>query len=99
MNTTTETLSLKEAAAMIGIGLESMRSLILDGEIPAVSLNHKHMVLLRSDVIAFVRDTARRQQAERIRERERRAKQAAAQTPRAKKKVMPDLSRYATKAA
>lgn len=91
----TETLSLKEAAAMLGIGIESMRGLILDGAIPAVSLNHKHMVLLRADVIAFVRDTARRQQEARIRQKDACAEVAA----RSRRKVPPSLAAYATKVA
>lgn len=90
-----ETLSLKEAAAMLGIGLESMRGLIRDGAIPAVSLNHKHMVLLRSDVIAFVRDTARRQQEARLRQKEAGAVMAS----RSRRKAPPSLAAYTTKAA
>lgn len=60
-----DTLSLDEAASIMRLGVDAARELVLAGVIPAVTLNKKHMVLLREDVIEFLRETARRQQAER----------------------------------
>lgn len=56
-----DTLSLDEAAKMMRLGEDSMRELIVTGAVPAVSLNRKHCVLLREDVLAFLRATARQQ--------------------------------------
>jgi hypothetical protein len=60
-----DTLGIADAAAMMRLGVESLHELIVTGEIPAASLNRKHMVLLRADVLDYLRDLARRQQAER----------------------------------
>lgn len=42
-----------------------MRELVLMGEIPALSLNKKHLVLLREDVLEFIRAQSRIQQTAR----------------------------------
>lgn len=65
-----ETLNLEEAAALARLGVESMRDLIDAGEVPAVRLNQKHTVLLREDVIDFIRTKARQQAEERRRARQ-----------------------------
>ncbi len=63
-NTSRDALSLADAAALLLLGEDSLRELILMGEIPALSLNRKHIVLLKEDVIEFIRTHARRQQAQ-----------------------------------
>lgn len=60
-----DTLGLGEAAAMMRLGEDSLRELIVVGQIPAVSLNRKHWVILREDVLTFLRETAQRQASER----------------------------------
>lgn len=62
---TSEAMSLAEAASFIRIGVDALRALIFEGLVPALSLNQKHWVLLRSDLIDFVRATARQQQLHR----------------------------------
>ena len=66
-HTQPETIGLIEAAALLHIGREALRTLCERGEIPALSLNRKHWVLLRSDVLAYIAHTARRQAAARRR--------------------------------
>lgn len=65
MNTIPDTLSVEEAAEVMRIGADAMRELIVSGEMPALSLNKKHWVLLREDVLDFVRTRARQQQEDR----------------------------------
>lgn len=62
---TSEAMSLAEAASFMRIGVDALRALIFEGLVPALSLNQKHWVLLRSDLIDFVRATARQQQLHR----------------------------------
>lgn len=57
-----ETMSLAEAASFMRIGIDALRSLIYEGLVPALSLNQKHWVLLRSDLVEFIRHTAHQQQ-------------------------------------
>lgn len=60
-----ETLSLEDAAGIMRLGLEAMKELVDKGEVPAVRLNQKHTVMLREDLIDFLRSEGRRQAAER----------------------------------
>ncbi|MBA0331022.1 hypothetical protein [Stenotrophomonas maltophilia] len=60
-----DTLGLEGAARMMRLGLEAMKELVDKGEVPAVRLNQKHTVLLREDLIDFLRSEGRRQAAER----------------------------------
>ncbi|WP_425493091.1 helix-turn-helix domain-containing protein [Novilysobacter antarcticus] len=60
-----ECLSLSETAELLRMGVDATRDLITTGELPALSLNRKHLVILRDDVINFVREAAKRQQRER----------------------------------
>jgi hypothetical protein len=60
-----ETLDLAEAARYMKIGYEAMKELYESGQIPAASLNQKHVVFLREDLRAYIREVARRQAAER----------------------------------
>ncbi len=50
---------------MMRLGLEAMKDLVDKGEVPAVRLNQKHTVMLREDLIDFLRSEGRRQAAER----------------------------------
>ncbi|WP_313441836.1 hypothetical protein [Stenotrophomonas sp.] len=59
------TLGLEGAARMMRLGLEAMKDLVDKGEVPAVRLNQKHTVMLREDLIDFLRSEGRRQAAER----------------------------------
>ncbi|WP_313203700.1 hypothetical protein [Stenotrophomonas sp.] len=60
-----ETLGIEGAARMMRLGLEAMKELVDKGEVPAVRLNQKHTVMLREDLIDFLRSEGRRQAAER----------------------------------
>lgn len=62
-----ETLGLEDAAKMMRLGLEAMKDLVDKGAVPAVRLNQKHTVMLREDVIDFLRAEGRKQAAERKR--------------------------------
>ncbi|WP_423159361.1 hypothetical protein [Stenotrophomonas geniculata] len=61
----TDTLGLEDAAKMMRLGLEAMKDLVDKGDVPAVRLNQKHTVMLREDLIDFLRSEGRRQAAER----------------------------------
>lgn len=60
-----DTLGLEGAARIMRLGLEAMKELVDKGEVPAVRLNQKHTVMLREDLIDFLRSEGRRQAAER----------------------------------
>ncbi|WP_425532790.1 helix-turn-helix domain-containing protein [Stenotrophomonas maltophilia] len=60
-----DTLGLEDAARMLRLGLEAMKELVDRGDVPAVRLNQKHTVMLREDLIDFLRREGRRQAAER----------------------------------
>ncbi|MBN5049012.1 hypothetical protein JY456_01465 [Stenotrophomonas maltophilia] len=60
-----DTLGLEGAARMLRLGLEAMKDLVDKGDVPAVRLNQKHTVMLREDLIDFLRSEGRRQAAER----------------------------------
>lgn len=62
-----DTMGLEGAARMLRLGLEAMKDLVDKGEVPAVRLNQKHTVMLREDLIDFLRSEGRRQAAERKR--------------------------------
>ncbi len=96
----TETLGLEDAADMLRLGIEATRALVDQGELPAVRLNQKHTVILRDDLIGYIRDEGRRQAEERRKavigkERQHSAPaRAAARKPR--KAAHPDLRAYET---
>ena len=98
-----ETIGLIEAAAVLHIGREAMHSMCERGEIPALSLNRKHWVLLRSDVLAYIGHTARQQAAARRRSCESSTPQIEATTsgePRKgrPRRELPDLAPYESRA-
>jgi hypothetical protein len=64
-NDAEDTLGLEAAAKIMRLGLEAMKDLVDKGEVPAVRLNQKHTVMLREDLIDFLRSEGRRQAAER----------------------------------
>ena len=76
MSITDETLSIEESAALAKCGVECMKELIDTGEVYAVKLNQKHTVLLREDVIDYLRRRARTEAKAR-----RLARQAKAPAP------------------
>lgn len=60
-----ETLNLAEAASYLKLGFEATQELFETGVLPGVSLNQKHALFLRTSLDDFIRETARRQSAER----------------------------------
>lgn len=60
-----DTLGLEDAAKVLRLGLEAMKALVEEGTVSAVRLNQKHTVMLREDLIEFLRADGRRQAAER----------------------------------
>ncbi|WP_457095869.1 hypothetical protein [Lysobacter sp. P5_B9] len=61
-----QALSLASAASLLRIGEEALRALVVTGQIPALSLNSRHWILLREDVIEFIRVNAQTQQDQRM---------------------------------
>lgn len=57
-----ETLNLEQAAELFRIGVDSMRALVWQGAVPALSLNRKHLVLLRSQLLDYISREAKLQQ-------------------------------------
>ena len=86
------TMGLEEAATFLRLGHQAMKELVLSGAVPALSLNLKHTVLLRDDLIAYVRKEGRKQ-ADKRKEIERR-KLLVAPRSRGDKVALPDLSKY-----
>lgn len=95
------TLGLEGAARMMRLGLEAMKDLVEKGEVPAVRFNQKHTVMLREDLIDFLRSEGRRQAAER--KKSAVGKRAAANAPTAgptrrtsksRRTKLPDLRAY-----
>jgi excisionase family DNA binding protein len=60
-NPTSPTIGVEEAAEILRCGLPAVQKLIDTGELPALRLNQRHWVLLRDEVIEFVRVKAREQ--------------------------------------
>lgn len=81
-----EILTLEEAAALARCGVDCLRQYVDSGQIPAARLNQKHIVLLREDVIDFLRTKARQQAEERRKAKERK--------PRLVRTLKPNLDRY-----
>lgn len=96
-----DTLGLEGAARMMRLGLEAMKELVDKGEVPAVRLNQKHTVMLREDLIDFLRSEGRRQAAERKKSAvgNRAAANAPASGPtrrasKSRRTKLPDLRAY-----
>lgn len=60
-----DTMDLQEAATFMKCGLRAMRELVDTGEVPALQINQKHTLLLRADLISYVREQGRAQAAKR----------------------------------
>lgn len=94
-----DTMGLEAAAEFLHLGYKAMKELVDTGEVPALSCNQKHTVLLRVDLIDYVR-TKGREQAEK--RRRKRAPSTPTPTPSAAPKphhrrgktALPDLSAY-----
>lgn len=50
-NPTSPTIGVDEAAEILRCGVEVVRKIIANGELPALQLTQRHWVLLRDDVI------------------------------------------------
>lgn len=95
-----DTLGIEQAARLMRLGVEAMRELVITGEVPALICNQKHAVLLRTDVLDYIRDQGRKQAEERRRKTtgkptpERGAPAATKPRARARQQGLPDLARY-----
>lgn len=89
MTTAPDTLDLPGAAELLHCGLRAVKKLVDDGELPALQINQKHTVMLRTDVLDFIAARARKQAEER-----RRAKPAPAPRASRPRRARPDLGRY-----
>lgn len=89
------TMDLEQAAAFMHLGYKAMKELVDSGEVPALSLNQKHTILLREDLITYVREQGRKQ-ADKRRERKQppAAPTRAAPVTRAGKMALPNLDTY-----
>ena len=89
MTTPQDTLDLPAAAELLHCGLRAVKKLVDDGELPALQINQKHTVLLRSDLLAYIAERGREQAADRRRRNiipsQRKARRASSR---------PDLRRY-----
>lgn len=86
-----DTMNLEAAADFLHLGYKAMKVLVDTGEVPALSCNQKHTVLLRADLVDYVR-TKGREQAE---ARKRKKQPAIAPVKqRGKKKALPNLDLY-----
>jgi hypothetical protein len=95
-----DTLGLEAAARLMRLGIEAMKDLVDKGQVPAVRLNQKHTVLLREDLIEFLRAEGRRQAAERKNSRDERlssrppAAHSNSRQGRSRRTSPPDLRAY-----
>ena len=96
-------LTIGESARLVRVGEESFREVVDRGDVPAVSLNQKHTVCLRDDLLEWLRQLGRKQAEERrLRHQGNRAKQdppEAKRVPRPprsspRRQAPPDLRRY-----
>ena len=51
-------LTLAEVSAVLNVSLDATKSLFDEGTIAGISLNRRHAVFLRSDLIKYLRETA-----------------------------------------
>lgn len=96
---TKETLTVDEAAELIFLGRDAMKELIDTGVVPAVRCNQKHTVMLREDLLAYVREEGRRQAEARrktVTVRKAATPGAAPQPGRRRRTRLPNLRSYET---
>jgi hypothetical protein len=88
-------LTLAETAQFLRLGLEATRALFECGELLGTSLNQKHAVFLREDLISYLRETSRRQAAQRraTAAPAAPARPRVARTGRPRRTRLPDLDR------
>ena len=55
------TMNLEQAADFMHLGYKAMKDLVDSGEVPALSLNQKLTILLREDLISYVREQGLKQ--------------------------------------
>ncbi|PMQ04224.1 hypothetical protein DyAD56_16165 [Dyella sp. AD56] len=60
-NPTSPTIGIEEAAEILRCGVAVVREIIDTGELPALQLTQRHWVLLRDDVVDYIRSKAREQ--------------------------------------
>lgn len=102
MDPNSPTIGVDEAAQILRCGVRSVQDLVETGDLPALELNQRHTVLLREDVIDYVRKRAREQATERkLQHARRKAKPPAAiaTTPASRssgrrRRALPDLGSY-----
>lgn len=85
-----DTLSVEQAAQLLHLGRDATRALIEAGDIPAMSCNQKHTVLLRRDVLEYIATNAREQSEQ----RKAAQRSCSPRTRRRPRKALPDLDLY-----
>ena len=86
-------MGLEDGAKFLRLGLKAMKELVESGAVPATSLNQKHTVMLREDLIAYLREEGHRQAAARRVEKLRAAARAA-RPKKSAKRALPTLDNY-----
>lgn len=95
-----DTLDLEQAARLMRLGRDAMKELVDNGEVAALSCNQKHAVLLRTDVLDYIRERGRKQAEERRSRASGKPKASAAPQGAGKQPTgprtpaLPDLDRY-----
>jgi len=89
------TMNLEQAADFMHLGYKAMKELVDRGEVPALSLNQKHTILLREDLITYVREQGRKQ-ADKRRAHKQPVGVPVASAPRSRtsKNAKPNLAVY-----
>lgn len=95
------TIGIEEAAQILRCGMATVHQLVDAGDLPALKLNQRHIVLLREDVIDYVRRQAREQARERklLCSRQQAAASMAPSPSRSRgagraRRPLPDLTSY-----
>ena len=95
---TNPTIGIEEAAEILRCGYDTVRTAIECGDLPALQMKKRHTVLLREDVIEYVRVHARRQAQERKAEHALREARYKALAPQrrgpGRRRTPPDLTPY-----
>ncbi len=86
------TMGLEEGARFLRLGVKAMKELVDHGIVPATCLNQKHTVMLREDLVIYLREEGRRQaNARRV---EKLQGVTRPRRPRKPKPALPNLDRY-----
>ena len=91
-----DTMNLESAADFLHLGYLAMKELVDTGEVPALRCNQKHTVMLRADLVDYVRTKGREQAESRRRKGTPPVVMAAGERKprRGRIAVLPDLSMY-----